>query len=98
MPGLARGDSFGIAVRSVNGASVPGLADADAELPVHSCPERVTQPFPRLLVRAQRKAEFLLGVDEQFLVDHRRQDRPWQQIADVVLAAGEYPLLSDVLA
>src|SRR5262249_1590498 len=92
---LASGDSFGISTWNATRASVPRLADADAELPVHSCPERVAQPFARLLVRAQRKAEFLLGVDEQFLVDHGRQDRPRQQVADVVLAAGEDPFLRD---
>ena len=65
---------------------------------MHPRPERVPQPLPRLLVGAQREPEFLLGVDEELFVDDRRQDRPRQQVADVVLAAGEDPLLRDVLA
>src|SRR5215469_10978314 len=78
--------------------SASGFTDADAELPVHSGPERVPEPLARLLIGAQREAEFLLGVHEEFLVDHRRQYRPGQQVPDVVLAAGQDPLLSDVLA
>src|ERR1022692_436930 len=78
--------------------SALGLAGANAELTVHPRPERVPEPLPRLLVGAQRETKFLLGVDQQFLVDHWRQDRPGQQVADVVLAAGEDPLLGDVLA
>src|ERR1700722_7598947 len=69
-----------------------------AELPVHPLPERVPQPLPGLLVGPQRLAEFLLGVHQEFLVDHRRQDRPGQQIPDVVLTAGQDPLLRHVLA
>src|SRR5579864_8363163 len=75
-----------------------GFADADAELTVDALPERVPQPFPGLLVRAQVQAEFLLRVDEEFLVDHGREDRAGEQVADVVAAAGQDPLLRDVLA
>src|SRR6266581_8185064 len=88
-PGLLPGDG---------GISVPRLSDADAELAVHPRPERVPQPLPGLLVGPQRQAEFLLGVDQQFLVDHGGQDRAGQQVADVVLAAGQDPLLRHVLA
>src|SRR5579864_3780642 len=75
-----------------------GFADADAELTVDALPERVPQPFSGLLVRAQGQAEFLLRVDEEFLVDHGREDRAGEQVADVVAAAGQDPLLRDVLA
>src|SRR6185369_6844066 len=71
--------------------------DAHAELAPDPRPERVPEPLPRLLVGAQREAELLLGVDQQFLVDDWRQDRPGQEIADVVLAPGEDPSLRDVL-
>src|SRR5215469_18564966 len=60
-------------------------------------PEGIAQPLPGFLVGAQREAELLFRVDEQLLVDDGRQDRAWQQVADVVLAAGQYPLLRDVL-
>ena len=63
-------------------------ADADAELAVDPRPERVPEPLPGLLVGAQREAELLLGVDQQLLVDDRRQDRAGQQVADVVLGPG----------
>src|SRR2546429_8120657 len=70
-------------------------AGADAELPADPRPERVPEPFPRLLIGAPRLAELLLGVHQQLLVDDRRQDRPRQEIADVVLAPGEDPSPGD---
>src|SRR5215468_5659501 len=70
---------------------------ADAELPPDPRPERVPEPFPRLLVGPQRLAQLLFRVHQQLLVDDRRQDRPRQEIADVVLAPGQDPPLGDVL-
>ncbi len=93
-PAAGHDAPFGINQRSL----AARFAGADAELPVDPLPERVPQPFPGLLVRAQRQPEFLLGVDQQLLVDHRRQDGARQQVADVVPAAGQDPLLGDVLA
>src|SRR4029077_7158207 len=79
-------------------APAPSCLVSYRELAAHPGPERVPQPFPRLLVGAQRLAEFLLRIDEQFLVDDWRQDRARQQVADVVRAPGEDPLVRDVLA
>src|SRR5258706_2049462 len=78
--------------------SALGPADADPELPVHPGPDRVPEPLPCLLIGPKREAEFLLGVHEELLVDHRWQDRPRQQVTDVVLAAGQDPFLRNVLA
>jgi hypothetical protein len=61
-------------------------------------PEGIAQPLPGFLVGAQRQTELLLRVDKQLLVDHRREDRAGQQVADVVFATCQYPLLRDVLA
>src|SRR3984957_19843629 len=74
------------------------LSDAEAELAVHARPERVAQPLPGLLVGPEREPQVLLGLDQQFLVDDRGQDGAGEQVPDVVLAAGQYPLLGDVLA
>src|SRR4029077_14998849 len=74
------------------------LADPEPELAMHSSPEGITQPLPGLLVGAQREAQLFLGVDQQFLVDYRRKDRAREQVPDVVLAAGQDPLMGDMLA
>src|ERR671914_1666956 len=74
------------------------LADADAELAVDTFPKAVAQPRARLLVGAQRPAQLLFGLDQQLFVDDRRQDRTGKQVADVVPAPLEDPLLRDVLA
>src|ERR1700761_7534392 len=68
------------------------------ELAVQAPPERVPQPLPGLLVRPQRQAQFLLRLDQEFLVDDRGQDRARQQVADVVGTPGQQPLLGHVLA
>src|SRR5690606_21881575 len=68
-----------------------------AELAVDAFPEAVAQPGAGLLVGAQRAAQLLLRLDQQLLVDDRRQDRAGQQVADVVAAPLEDPLLGDVL-
>src|SRR5262249_42865577 len=76
--GLTPGVSLdmGMDLALITKLSALRLADSDAELPVHTCPECISEPLPRFLVGAQREAEFLLGVDEELLVDHRGQDRP----------------------
>src|SRR5918992_5167822 len=66
-----------------------GFADADAELAVDTLPEAVAQPRAGLLVGAQRLAQLLLRLDEQLFVDHRRQNRAWQQVADMFPAPFE---------
>src|SRR5215467_6378830 len=76
----------------------PSWLVPSGEFAAYPGPERVPQPFPRLLVGAQRQAKLLLRVHEQFLVDDRRQDRPRQQVADVIRAPGQDPLVRDVLA
>ena len=101
--GLGRGVGCPATMQGAGGGgSVTGLAlrlsDAEAELAVHPGPERVAQPLPGLLVGPEREAQVLLGLDQQFLVDDRGQDGAGQQVPDVVLAAGQYPLLGDVLA
>jgi hypothetical protein len=67
----------------------------DAELLVQLGPEPVPQRPARLLVRAERAADLLLRLDQQLLVDDGRQDRPGQQIGDVLPAAGEQPAGGD---
>src|ERR1700689_1575099 len=75
-----------------------GFSYSNAELAVNPGPESVPQPLARLLVRAQRLAELLLRLDQQLLVDDGGQDGARQQVSDVVGAAGEDPLVGDVLA
>src|SRR5262249_8651793 len=71
----------------------PSWLVPSGELAAYPGPERVPQPFPRLLVGAQRQAKLLLRVHEQVLVDDGRQDRPRQQVADVARPPGQDPLV-----